>query len=66
LAVSNLVTLGATQRRMRDVVLGQLSLFEMDSVVSNLRMVDCCDRLGLDEGAVRSSMSMCSPTPNTK
>jgi len=49
LAVSNLVTLGAMQRRLRGVVLGQLSLFEMDSVVPNQRMVDCCDRLGLDE-----------------
>jgi len=50
LAVSNLVTLGAMQRRLRGVVLGQLSLFEMDSVIPNQRMVDCCDRLGLDEG----------------
>ena len=49
LAISNLVTLGAMQRRLRGVVLGQLSLFEMDSVVPNQRMVDCCDRLDLDE-----------------
>lgn len=48
LAVSNLVTLGAMQRRLRGLVLGQLSLFEMDSVVPNQRMVDCVDRLGLD------------------
>lgn len=49
LAVSNLVTLGAMHRRLRGVVLGQLSLFEMDSVIPNQRMADCCDRLGLDE-----------------
>lgn len=49
LAISNLVTLGAMQRRLRDVVLGQLSLFEMGSVIPNQRMVDCCDRLDLDE-----------------
>lgn len=45
LATSNLVTLGAMQRRLRGIVLGQLSLFEMDSVVPNQAMVDCCDRL---------------------
>ena len=49
LAISNLVTLGAMQRRLRGVVLGQLSLFEMGSVIPNQRMVDCCDRLDLDE-----------------
>ncbi|MEP1123660.1 MAG: iron-containing redox enzyme family protein [Ilumatobacter sp.] len=48
LATSNLVTLGAMQRRLRGIVLGQLSLFEMDSVVPNQAMVDCCDRLELD------------------
>lgn len=48
LATSNLVTLGAMQRRLRGIVLGQLSLFEMDSVVPNRAMVECCDRLGLD------------------
>lgn len=48
LAVSNLVTLGSMQRRLRGIVLGQLSLFEMDSVIPNQRMVDCVDRLGLD------------------
>lgn len=48
LATSNLVTLGAMHRRLRGLVLGQLSLFEMDSVVPNQRMVECCDRLGLD------------------
>lgn len=48
LATSNLVTLGAMQRRLRGIVLGQLSLFEMDSVVPNQAMVDCCDRLDLD------------------
>ena len=37
------------QRRLRGVVLGQLSLFEMGSVIPNQRMVDCCDRLDLDE-----------------
>ncbi len=52
LATSNLVTLGAMQRRLRGMVLGQLSLFEMDSVIPNQAMVDCCDRLGLD-AAVR-------------
>lgn len=49
LATSNLVTLGAMNRRLRGVVLGQLSFFEMDSVVPNQRMVDCCDRLELDD-----------------
>ena len=48
LAVSNLVTLGAMHRRLRGMVLGQLSLFEMDSVTPNQAMVDCVDRLGLD------------------
>lgn len=48
LAVSNLVTLGAMHRRLRGIVLGQLSLFEMDSVVPNQAMVDCVDRLDLD------------------
>ncbi len=48
LATSNLVTLGAMQRHLRGIVLGQLSLFEMDSVTPNQAMVDCCDRLGVD------------------
>ncbi len=48
LATSNLVTLGSMQRRLRGIVLGQLSLFEMDSVIPNQAMVDCCDRLDLD------------------
>ena len=52
LATSNLVALGL-QRRLRGVVLGQLALFEMDSVVPNSRMVDCCDRLGLPDGVRR-------------
>lgn len=52
LATSNLVTLGAMQRRLRGIVLGQLSLFEMDSVIPNQAMVDCCDRLEL-ESSVR-------------
>ncbi len=47
LATSNLVTLGSMQRRLRGVTLGQLALFEMDSVVPNGRMVTACDRLGL-------------------
>ncbi len=46
LATSNLVSLGALRRRLRGVVLGQLSLFEMDSVVPNGRMVRCAERLG--------------------
>ena len=52
LAVSNLVTLGAMHRRLRGVVLGQLALFEMDSVIPNQAMVECVDRLDLDS-AVR-------------
>lgn len=48
LATSNVVTLGAMQRHLRGIVLGQLSLFEMDSVIPNQAMVECCDRLGLD------------------
>lgn len=48
LAGSNLVTLGAMQRRLRGVVLGQLSLFEMDSVVPNQNMADAVDRLALE------------------
>ncbi len=49
LATSNLVTLGAMHRRLRGIVLGQLSLFEMDSVTPNQAMVECCDRLGLPD-----------------
>ena len=49
LATSNLVSLGALRRRLRGVVLGQLSLFEMDSVVPNGRMVECVDRLGCSD-----------------
>lgn len=47
LGTSNLVALGALQRRLRGLVLGQLALFEMDSVVPNARMLACCERLGL-------------------
>lgn len=49
LAISNLVSLGALRRRLRGVVLGQLALFEMDSVVPNGRMVQCVDRLGCSD-----------------
>ena len=49
LATSNLVSLGALRRRLRGVVLGQLALFEMDSVVPNGRMVECVDRLGCSD-----------------
>lgn len=57
LATSNLVTLGAMNRRLRGLVLGQLALFEMDSVIPNQAMVECCDRLGLDP-AVRAFFSV--------
>lgn len=57
LATSNLVTLGAMNRALRGIVLGQLSLFEMDSVVPNQAMVDCCERLQLDP-AVRAFFSV--------
>ena len=49
LATSNLITLGSMHRRLRGIVLGQLSLFEMDSVTPNQAMVECCDRLGLPD-----------------
>ncbi|WP_420451854.1 iron-containing redox enzyme family protein [Ilumatobacter sp.] len=53
LATSNLVSLGGLQRRLRGVVLGQLSLFEMDSVSPNGRMLTACERLGLGDDVSR-------------
>ena len=53
LATSNLVALGGLQRRLRGVVLGQLALFEMDSVGPNGRMLRACERLGLGDDVSR-------------
>lgn len=53
LATSNLVSLGALRRGLRGVVLGQLALFEMDSVGPNGNMVECVDRLGCSDSVRR-------------
>jgi len=46
-ATSNLVSMGGLNRARRGVAVGQLALFEMDSVVPNGTMVSACDRLDL-------------------
>jgi len=46
-ATSNLVSMGGLSRAQRGIVIGQLALFEMDSVVPNGVMVTACDRLRL-------------------
>ncbi len=52
-ATSNLVAMGGLNRSLRGVVIGQLALFEMDSVAPNGTMVEACDRLGLDDATRR-------------
>ncbi len=52
-ATSNLVSMGGLNRSRRGVVIGQLALFEMDSVEPNSAMVVACDRLGLPADARR-------------
>lgn len=46
-ATSNLVSMGGLSRAKRGIVIGQLALFEMDSVKPNGVMVEACDRLGV-------------------
>lgn len=46
-ATSNLVAMGGLNRALRGVAIGQLALFEMDSVSPNGIMVEACDRLAL-------------------
>ena len=46
-ATSNLVSMGGLNRARRGIAVGQLALFEMDSVVPNGVMVQTCDRLEL-------------------
>ena len=46
-ATSNLVTMGGLNRARRGIAVGQLALFEMDSVKPNGTMVEVCDRLQL-------------------
>ena len=46
-ATSNLVAMGGLNRSRRGVVVGQLALFEMESVAPSTTMVRACDRLDL-------------------
>jgi Iron-containing redox enzyme len=52
-ATANLVSMGGLNRSKRGVVIGQLALFEMDSVKPNGAMVVACERLGLPAGTRR-------------
>lgn len=52
-ATSNLVAMGGLNRALRGVVVGQLALFEMDSVKPNGTMVRACDRLQLPDATRR-------------
>ncbi|MCC6436733.1 MAG: iron-containing redox enzyme family protein [Acidimicrobiales bacterium] len=52
-ATCNLISLGSLNRARRGLVLGQLALFEMDSVGPNTKLVAACDRLGLPAGVRR-------------
>lgn len=52
-ATSNLVAMGGLNRARRGIVVGQLALFEMDSVTPNGTMVQACDRLGLPDATRR-------------
>ncbi len=46
-ATFNFVTAAGMNRSLRGAVVGQLALFEMDSVDPNQQMVHACERLGL-------------------
>ncbi len=46
-ATSNLVSMGGLNRSRRGIVVGQLALFEMDSVIPSTAMVAACRRLDL-------------------
>lgn len=48
-ATFNFITAAGLNRSLRGMVVGQLALFEMDSVDPNQKMVHACERLGLDE-----------------
>ena len=52
-ATSNLVSMGGLNRSRRGVVVGQLALFEMDSVKPNGTMVEACHRLGMSDSTRR-------------
>ncbi len=52
-ATNNLVSMAGLSRARRGVAIGQLALFEMDSVSPNGNMVCACDRLGLDAATRR-------------
>ncbi len=52
-ATNNLVSMAGLSRAWRGVAIGQLALFEMDSVSPNGHMVCACDRLGLDAATRR-------------
>lgn len=48
-ATFNFVTAAGMNRSLRGAVVGQLALFEMDSVDPNQKMVHACERLGLGD-----------------
>ena len=48
-ATFNFLTAAGMNRSLRGAVVGQLALFEMDSVDPNLKMVHACERLGLGD-----------------
>lgn len=48
-ATFNFLTAAGLNRSMRGAVIGQLALFEMDSVDPNQKMVHACERLGLSD-----------------
>ena len=53
LAPVNLISMFATQRRLRFEALGHLAYLEMDSVAPNEKMVRALERLGFDESVRR-------------
>ncbi|MCB0966040.1 MAG: iron-containing redox enzyme family protein [Ilumatobacter sp.] len=48
-ATVNFITACALRRSWRHIVVGQLTLFEMDSVAPNRHMVTACDRIGVPD-----------------